>query len=77
MSLIKLQNRFRPLAGQPILHQSGRRRAKYYLAMSRYMIRMSVTNEDLFRAELWLVWIQPQSQFRKVQTTVPKFESQE
>jgi hypothetical protein len=45
--------------------------------MRRDMVRMSMADEDFLGAKLGFVWIHPQTQLRKVQAAVVKFESQE
>ena len=43
--------------------------------MCRDVVGMSMADEDFLRTELWLMRIHPQTQFRKMQAAVVKFES--
>lgn len=63
-----------PLSRHPRLDQLCCRRAQNDFAVRGRMVRMGVADENLFRAELRFVRIEPQPQIRQMKVALAVFD---
>ena len=70
------QHAFLPRPANPRSQEMRGRRAQNHFAMFANMIAVGMADEDLFRARLRFMWIQPESKFRKIDSATTILERQ-